>query len=336
MRARKKIYLRQRAIRYTAPFQPHVKVQQEIVNLFQLWLIRPAIYGFHYCIVFGRQSLHQIPQPKVEDSRWRRRFIPISQSLPHFAGAFAADNLTQRFSRLKQYLGNGSIDRAVDELQEGDEGEGKWRLLGKEYQLPRPRCRLVLSPDPQRPCKEENPSCPYFYWYGDHSNTTGDFAFETFTVNLTSSNGVSEYPRDENVMFDCGHWNRGLFQGAAGLLGLGRGPLSFSSQLQSIYGHSFSYCLVDHNSDSSVSSKLIFGEDKDFLSHPSINFTSFVPVKETPIDTFYYVQVKSILVGGEQLDIPKETWKFGSDGSGGTIIDSGATLSYFVEPPTRS
>ncbi|KAI4363894.1 hypothetical protein MLD38_020056 [Melastoma candidum] len=195
-----------------------------------------------------------------------------------------------------------------------------------------PHCRLVSSPDPQRPCKEENPSCPYFYWYGDHSNTTGDFAFETFTVNLTSSNGVSEYRRVENVMFGCGHWNRGLFQGAAGLLGLGRGPLSFSSQLQSIYGHSFSYCLVDRNSDSSVSSKLIFGEDKDLLSHPNINFTSFVPVKESPVDTFYYVQVKSILVGGEQLDIPKETWKFGSDGSGGTIIDSGATLSYFVEP----
>ncbi|KAI4310514.1 hypothetical protein MLD38_035488 [Melastoma candidum] len=127
-------------------------------------------------------------------------------------------------------------------------------------------------------------------------------------------------------MFGCGHWNRGLLQGAAGLLGLGRGPLS-SSQLQSIYSHSFSYCLVIRNSDSSVSSKLIFGEDKDLRSRPSINSTSFVPVKETPVDTFYYVQVKSILVGGEQLDIPKETWKFGSDGSGGTIIDSGATLS---------
>lgn len=89
-----------------------------------------------------------------------------------------------------------------------------------------PRCQLVSSPDPPQPCKFETQSCPYFYWYGDSSNTTGDFAIETFTVNLTSSKtGKSEFRRVENVMFGCGHWNRGLFHGAAGLLGLGRGPL---------------------------------------------------------------------------------------------------------------
>ncbi|KAI4319705.1 hypothetical protein MLD38_033274 [Melastoma candidum] len=195
-----------------------------------------------------------------------------------------------------------------------------------------PRCQLVSSPSPRRSCEEENQSCPYFYWYGDSSNTTGDFALEAFTVNLTSQDGKSKYRRVENVMFGCGHWNRGLFHGAAGLLGLGRGALSFSSQLQSIYGHSFSYCLVDRNSDSSVSSKLIFGEDKDLLSHPNLNFTSFVEAKENPVDTFYYIQVKSILVGGVDLKIPEETWKLSSDGSGGTIIDSGTTLSYFADP----
>ncbi|PKI31350.1 hypothetical protein CRG98_048276 [Punica granatum] len=195
-----------------------------------------------------------------------------------------------------------------------------------------PRCELVSSPDPPQPCKDENQTCPYFYWYGDSSNTTGDFALETFTVNLTARNGKSEYRRVENVMFGCGHWNRGLFHGAAGLLGLGRGPLSFSSQLQSLYGHSFSYCLVDRNSDTSVSSKLIFGEDRELLSHPNLNFTSFVAGKENPADTFYYVQIKSIIVGGEVLNISKETWELSQDGSGGTIIDSGTTLSYFAEP----
>ncbi|CAN1229064.1 Aspartyl protease family protein 2 [Linum perenne] len=106
-----------------------------------------------------------------------------------------------------------------------------------------PRCQLVSSPDPPLTCKGENQSCPYYYWYGDSSNTTGDFALETFTA---------EFTRVDNVMIGCGHWNRGLFHGAAGLLGLGRGPLSFASQLQSLYGHSFSYCLVDRNSDSNV------------------------------------------------------------------------------------
>ncbi|KAG7561403.1 Xylanase inhibitor C-terminal [Arabidopsis thaliana x Arabidopsis arenosa] len=195
-----------------------------------------------------------------------------------------------------------------------------------------PRCNLVSPPDPPKPCKSDNQSCPYYYWYGDSSNTTGDFAVETFTVNLTTSGGSSELYNVENMMFGCAHWNRGLFHGAAGLLGLGRGPLSFSSQLQSLYGHSFSYCLVDRNSDTNVSSKLIFGEDKDLLSHPNLNFTSFVAGKENLVDTFYYVQIKSIIVAGEVLNIPEETWNISSDGAGGTIIDSGTTLSYFAEP----
>ncbi|GLT61025.1 hypothetical protein SLA2020_337610 [Shorea laevis] len=173
-----------------------------------------------------------------------------------------------------------------------------------------PRCQLVSSPDPPRPCKAENQTCPYFY----------------------CPSGKSEIKRVENVMFGCGHWNRGLFHGAAGLLGLGRGPLSFSSQLQSLYGHSFSYCLVDRNSDTSVSSKLIFGEDKDLLRHPNLNFTSLIAGKENPVDTFYYVQIKSLVVGGEVLDIPEKTWLLTPEGAGGTIIDSGTTLSYFAEP----
>lgn len=199
-----------------------------------------------------------------------------------------------------------------------------------------PRCQLVSSPDPPQVCedKKHNQTCPYFYWYGDSSNTTGDFALETFTVNLTSPAGEPELRQVENVMFGCGHWNRGLFHGAAGLLGLGRGPLSFSSQLQSLYGHSFSYCLVDRNSNASVTSKLIFGEDKDLLAHPELNFTSLVSGGEhNPVDTFYYVQIKSIVVGGEVLNIPAETWNLSAQGAGGgTIVDSGTTLSYFADP----
>ncbi|BAT88847.1 hypothetical protein VIGAN_05247700 [Vigna angularis var. angularis] len=191
---------------------------------------------------------------------------------------------------------------------------------------------VSLGSDPPQPCKAETQSCPYFYWYGDSSNTTGDLAIETFTVNLTTPKGKSELKLVENVMFGCGHWNRGLFHGAAGLLGLGRGPLSFATQLQSLYGHSFSYCLVDRNSNSSVSSKLILGEDKELLSHPNLNFTSFVGGKENPVDTFYYVQIKSIMVGGEVLKIPEDTWHLSAQGGGGTIIDSGTTLTYFAEP----
>ncbi|KAL6554414.1 hypothetical protein OROMI_020087 [Orobanche minor] len=171
-----------------------------------------------------------------------------------------------------------------------------------------------------------------YYWYGDRSNTTGDFAVETFTVNVTGPEGKSGFREVNNVMFGCGHWNRGMFHGAAGLLGLSRGPLSFASQLQSLYGHSFSYCLVDRNINSSVSSKLIFGEDKDLISNPDLNFTALIGGKENLDDTFYYVGIKSIVVGGEVLAIPNEIWDLSPDRGGGTIIDSGTTLAYFAGP----
>ncbi|KAK6141240.1 hypothetical protein DH2020_025037 [Rehmannia glutinosa] len=193
-----------------------------------------------------------------------------------------------------------------------------------------PRCHLVSSPDHKRSCKAEDKTCPYYYRYGDSSNTTGDFALETFTVNLTTASGRSRFRQVKNVMFGCGHWNRGLFHGAAGVLGLGRGALSFSSQLESLYGNLFSYCLVDRNSN--TSGKLIFGEDKDLLSRPGLNFTTLVGRKEKPVDTFYYIQIKSVVVGGEVLDIPEETWDLSSDGSGGAIVDSGTTLTYFANP----
>ncbi|KAG0500396.1 hypothetical protein HPP92_000468 [Vanilla planifolia] len=201
-----------------------------------------------------------------------------------------------------------------------------------------PRCRLVSQPENSPPCGGDNTSssCPYYYWYGDHSNTTGDLATEVFTVNLTDADGSIASHKVDAVIFGCGHWNRGLFHGAAGLLGLGRGPLSFSSQLNDLYGHAFSYCLVDRNSDLSVTSKLILGEDPSLLAHPHLNFTSFASGKENPAETFYYLHVKGVKVGGELLDIPPQAWEVSESGSGGTIIDSGTTLSYFSDPAYRA
>ncbi|XP_052141468.1 aspartyl protease family protein 2 [Oryza glaberrima] len=191
-----------------------------------------------------------------------------------------------------------------------------------------PRCGLVAPPTAPRACRRpQSDPCPYYYWYGDQSNTTGDLALEAFTVNLTAP-GASR--RVDDVVLGCGHSNRGLFHGAAGLLGLGRGALSFASQLRAVYGHAFSYCLVDHGS--SVGSKIVFGDDDALLGHPRLNYTAFAPSAAAAADTFYYVQLKGVLVGGEKLNISPSTWDVGKDGSGGTIIDSGTTLSYFAEP----
>ncbi|KAF7098738.1 hypothetical protein CFC21_100455 [Triticum aestivum] len=199
------------------------------------------------------------------------------------------------------------------------------------------RCGLVSPPESPaastgRKCrKPRSDPCPYYYWYGDQSNTTGDLALEAFTVNLTGA-AAGSTRRVDGVAFGCGHRNRGLFHGAAGLLGLGRGPLSFASQLRGVYGgHAFSYCLVEHGS--AAGSKIIFGHDDALLAHPRLNYTAFAPAAA---DTFYYVQLKSVLVGGEAVNVPSDTWGGAKDGSGGTIIDSGTTLSYFPEPAYRA
>jgi hypothetical protein len=44
--------------------------------------------------------------------------------------------------------------------------------------------------------------------------------------------------------------------------------------------------VIHFHNVSSVSSKLIFGEDKELLSHPNLNFTSFVGGEENSVDTF--------------------------------------------------
>ena len=44
------------------------------------------------------------------------------------------------------------------------------------------------------------------------------------------------------------------------------------------------------------SNKLVFGEDKELLSHPKLSYTSLVGGKENHADAFYYVQIKSIMV----------------------------------------
>ncbi|CDY51131.1 BnaA07g37140D [Brassica napus] len=103
-----------------------------------------------------------------------------------------------------------------------------------------------------------NATCLYEVSYGDGSYTVGDLATETLTIGSASV---------DNVAVGCGHSNQGLFVGAAGLLGLGGGLLALPSQLNTT---SFSYCLVDRDSDSV--STVEFGSD---ISPDAILSSSF-------------------------------------------------------------
>lgn len=153
-----------------------------------------------------------------------------------------------------------------------------------------------------------NTRCLYQVSYGDGSYTVGDFVTET--VSFGSSGRVPK------VAIGCGHDNEGLFVGAAGLLGLGGGPLSLTSQIKAT---SFSYCLVDR--DSSKASSLEFNSVKpgDSVTAPLL--------KNNKMNTFYYVGLTGFSVGGQQISIPPTLFNMDESGSGGVIVDSGTAVT---------
>eukprot|EP01018_Ginkgo_biloba_P022579 Gb_26969 [translate_table: standard] len=157
--------------------------------------------------------------------------------------------------------------------------------------------------------------CLYQVSYGDGSYTLGNFATDTLTFGTTSV---------RNVAIGCGHDNEGLFVGAAGLLGLGAGSLSFPTQLGTQTGRVFSYCLVDR--DSGSASTLDFGSNAEVATGGAA--TVFASLLKNPrMETFYYVTLTAISVGGVQVSIPPDVFRVDETGHGGVIIDSGTAIT---------
>ncbi|KAL5572122.1 hypothetical protein UlMin_021719 [Ulmus minor] len=177
-----------------------------------------------------------------------------------------------------------------------------------------PLCRKLDSPG----CSSQRQSCLYQVSYGDGSFTTGDFSTETLTFRRT---------RVARVALGCGHDNEGLFVGAAGLLGLGRGRLSFPSQTGYRFNQKFSYCLVDRSASARPSS-VVFGDS-------AVSRTArFTPLLKNPkLDTFYYLELLGISVGGARVrGVNAGLFKLDAAGNGGVIIDSGTSVTRLTRP----
>ncbi|KAJ7954070.1 Aspartic protease in GUARD CELL-like protein [Quillaja saponaria] len=92
-----------------------------------------------------------------------------------------------------------------------------------------------------------------------------------------------------NVTIGCGHNNKGLFIGATGLLGLAS-TLEF---------------------DSPIPPKAVIA-----------------PLhRNSKLDTFYYLGLTGVSVGGELLPIPESNFQMGPTGTSGVIIDSGTAVT---------
>uniref|UniRef100_A0A0D6QS88 Peptidase A1 domain-containing protein n=1 Tax=Araucaria cunninghamii TaxID=56994 RepID=A0A0D6QS88_ARACU len=171
-------------------------------------------------------------------------------------------------------------------------------------------------------------ACKYSYGYLDNSSTTGPYIRDTITLKSMSGRPL----KAEKVYMGCGTDNQGQSEvGSGGVLGLGQGFNSFASQTANLYGSKFSYCLRDYLQPPTVRSSLVFGDTEDSLLPTFLK----EPIVYTPIlkegSSFYYVGIEDITVNGEKLPISSSVWEVDEAGNGGTIIDSGSSLTYFTE-----
>ncbi|XP_027357890.1 protein ASPARTIC PROTEASE IN GUARD CELL 1-like [Abrus precatorius] len=153
-----------------------------------------------------------------------------------------------------------------------------------------------------------NGRCLYQVSYGDGSFTVGEYVTET--VSFGGSGSVNR------VAMGCGHDNEGLFVAAAGLLGLGGGPLSLTSQIKA---SSFSYCLVDRDSGKSSTLEFNSARPGDSVTAPML--------RNRNVNTFYYVELTGMSVGGEMISVPPEAFAVDQSGAGGIIVDSGTAIT---------
>ncbi|XP_062107983.1 protein ASPARTIC PROTEASE IN GUARD CELL 2 [Humulus lupulus] len=155
--------------------------------------------------------------------------------------------------------------------------------------------------------------CRYEVSYGDGSYTKGTLAIETLTLGRAVI---------KNVAIGCGHMNRGMFVGAAGLLGLGGGSMSFVGQLGGQTGGAFSYCLASRGTDSSGS--LEFGRGALPVG------AAWVPLVRNPRATsFYYIGLVGLGVGGVRIPISEDTFRLTDMGTGGVVMDTGTAVTRF-------
>jgi hypothetical protein len=156
--------------------------------------------------------------------------------------------------------------------------------------------------------------CRYEVQYGDGSYTKGTMALETLTFDDRTT--------VKNVAIGCGHRNRGMFIGAAGLLGLGGGSMSFVGQLGGQTGGAFTYCLVSRGGSSESTGSLEFGR----VALPV--GAAWVPLLRNPrAPSFYYIGLAGLGVGGIRVPIPEDVFQLTELGDGGVVMDTGTAVT---------
>lgn len=175
-----------------------------------------------------------------------------------------------------------------------------------------PQCSQAPSPT----CYPRANSCSFNFSYAASSFEAG-LGQDSLSL---ASDTVSSYT------FGCLQKVVGNSLPPQGLLGLGRGPLSFLTQSKSIYGSTFSYCLPSFKSlNFSGTLRLgTYGQPKRIKSTPLL----LNPHRPS----LYYINMTGIKVGRRTVAIPPSSLAFDTTTGAGTIIDSGTMFTQLVRP----
>ena len=159
-------------------------------------------------------------------------------------------------------------------------------------------------------CSTLTKACEYGMNYGDQSFTVGYFSRERLTITPTDA--------IDGFFFGCGQNNQGLFGMTAGILGLGRHPISFVQQTSKKYNKIFSYCLP---STSSAIGHLTFGAiHNNKVANNAVKYTPLSTISRS--NSFYGLDIVGISVAKTKLSISSSIFS-----SGGAIIDSGTVFT---------
>ncbi|CAM0913864.1 unnamed protein product [Alopecurus aequalis] len=179
-------------------------------------------------------------------------------------------------------------------------------------------------PDPWSGCSVPDNQCLYTYTYGDNSVTQGTVIQDTFTFSGTDTDVAVP-----SLRFGCGMNNSGIFtSNESGIAGFGRGALSLPSQLNVSM---FSYCFT---TIVEPGSSPVFLGTPDNLGANSQS-TPFVPSPATG-KSFYYLSLQGVSVGETLLPFDASAFALKDDGSSGTFIDSGTSITSFPQAVFQS
>ncbi|KAL5739930.1 hypothetical protein ACOSQ2_029110 [Xanthoceras sorbifolium] len=193
-----------------------------------------------------------------------------------------------------------------------------------------PKCSWIFGPEVQSHCQDCDPNnhtctqtCPpYIIQYGLGS-TAGLLLSETI-----------DFPHKTvpNFLVGCSIISS---RQPAGIVGFGRSPASLPAQMGL---KKFSYCLLSRRfDDTPASSNLVLdtGSGTDDTKTPGVSYT---PIYKNPVGSnsafgeYYYVGLRKITVGTKHVKVPYKYLVPGSDGNGGTIVDSGSTFTFMERP----